>query len=104
MSFDITEDINYNVKITNSDGYDAFVFAQRLHNENLDHWQGWQCKAGVHSIYIYESEIYGGECRNDQLGHFGDWQMIKDWTVCQRERCGGCTTDLMQEKREIPKK
>ncbi len=92
------KDINYNVKVEFDNGDEAYMYAQRLSNENLDHWKDWQCASGVHSIYIYESEIYGGECRNDRLGTFGDWDLLPKFTTCKQETCSGCLTDLLQEK------
>lgn len=94
----MTDDINYNITVTWDDGTTNNVYANRLHNEQLDYWQGWKCTAGATSIYIYESEVYGGECCNDRLGTLGDWELIQQHTTCKLERCTGCTTDLTREK------
>lgn len=92
------QDRNYNIQVEFDNGDVSYIFAQRLSNEGLNHWQGWKCSAGSSSIYIYESEIYGGECRNDYLGTFGNWDILQDFTVCTKETCGACMTDLLQEK------
>lgn len=95
----MNNDVNYNVKVTLVSG-NALVYATRLHNEQLDYWHGWQCAAGADSIYIYKDEIFGGECCNDKLGTIEDWDLINNYTICKRERCSGCTTDLMQFKQK----
>ena len=94
-------DPNYNSKITFDDDTTALIYASRLHNEQLDYWLGWQCDAGVNYIYIYNNEVYGGECRNDRLGILDqDWELIDNYTICKLNRCIGCTTDLMQKKQK----
>lgn len=90
-------DLNYNVKVV-FENSEALVYATKLHNEKLDYWQGWECAAGVNGIYIYEDKVFGGECCNDQLGTTDCWNLIENYTICKRERCSGCTTDLMQAK------
>lgn len=93
------DDLNYNIKVTFDDNSLELVYATKLHNEDLDHWQGWHCMAGVNAIYIYENTVYGGECKNDLLGNLNsEWNLIENYAVCQRDRCSGCTIDIMQEK------
>lgn len=92
-------DDNYNIKVTYDDSTSGLMYANRLHNENLDYWKGWQCSAGSTGIYIYESDVYGGECLNDYLGKLGEeWDIIDGYTTCRLDRCTGCTTDLSREK------
>jgi hypothetical protein len=95
------DDLNYNSKITFDDGTTALIYANRLHNEKLDNWKGWQCDAGVNYIYIYQNEIYSGECCNDKLGILDqDWELVDNYTICKLERCSGCTSDLIQKKQK----
>jgi hypothetical protein len=95
------DDLNYNSKITFDDGTTALIYANRLHNEKLDNWKGWQCGAGVNYIYIYQNEIYSGECCNDKLGILDqDWELVDNYTICKLERCSGCTSDLIQKKQK----
>lgn len=92
------KDKNYNITLVLENGKEEQIYSQKLHNDDLDYWQGWQCKSGVDSIYIYGNTIFGGECRNDKLGEFGNWHLLEDWTQCRQKRCSGCTIDLLQEK------
>lgn len=95
----MNNDNNYNVKVIFEDGSEKLVYAYKLHNQKLDYWQGWECAAGADSLYIYQDEIYGGECKNDLLGKLrGDWQLFETYTTCKLERCSGCTADLMVTK------
>ena len=92
-------DLNYNAKVTFEDGDSALIYVNRLSNENLNHWKGWICNAGVTGIHIYKNQVYGGECKNDLLGYTDqDWQLIENHAVCRQDRCLGCTADLLQEK------
>lgn len=92
-------DCNYNVQVTFEDNSTTLIYANRLNNENLNYWQGWQCSVGVTGINIYKDEIYSGECRNNWLGSFGTgWNLLENPTICNLERCTGCTADLIQLK------
>jgi len=89
----MNNDINYNIRVI-FETSEALIYSTRLHNEKLDFWQGWHCAAGNEAIYIYEDQVYGGECKNDYLGTTDNWMLLEDLAICKRERCGGCTTDL----------
>jgi hypothetical protein len=90
---------NYNCRITTDTGKTHLVYANWMHNQGLDHWQGWRCDSGHTRFHIDKNfEIWGGECRNDHLGSvLGDWN-IKPNSVCARETCTGCTDDLIAPK------
>ena len=95
------DDLNYNSKVTFDDGTTSLIYANRLHNEEVDYWQAWHCDAGVNYIYIYQNEVYSGECVNDKLGVLDkDWELFDNYTICHLPRCSGCTTDLMQKKQK----
>lgn len=92
-------DHNYNTRVTFEDGSEVLIYANRLVNENLNNWKGWQCGAGVTGIHIYKDEVYSGECRNDRLGSFiSGWELFNNPTICKLEQCIGCTSDLIQPK------
>jgi hypothetical protein len=86
----------YNCKITTESG-EYLVAANWLHNNNLDHWQGWNCDAGFKRLCIDENfDVYSGECQNDYLGNLlGHWDPLNSPTTCKQERCTGCTDDLL---------
>ena len=90
---------NYNCRVTTDTGDEYLVYANWLHNEQLDTWQGWICEAGATRIMIDKDlRVYSGECKNDSLGSALDDFIILDHTVCQQPRCTGCTDDLIVTK------
>lgn len=92
---------NYNCKITLESGKEHLVYANWIHNQNLDHWQGWCCDAGHTRFYIDKYfDIWSGECKNDHLGNVLDEWNIQPNTVCKRATCTGCTDDLIISKHE----
>ena len=90
---------NYNCVITTESGNTRRVYANWIHNNKLDNWQGWICHAGSTRFYIDNNfDVWSGECKNDLLGNvLTQWQP-KDNTICQRETCTGCTDDLITNK------
>jgi hypothetical protein len=90
---------NYNCKITLDNGEQYVVYANWIHNQDLDHWQGYRCSGGNTRFYIDNNfDIWSGVCENDCLGNvLGDWE-IKTDTVCHQTTCNGCTDDLITEK------
>ena len=93
----------YNCEIELSDGSTYKVNANWLHNNNLDHWQGWECDAGYHMIEIDKDfNVYSAHCQNEKLGNvFDEWYIFDKPSTCLRARCTGCTEDLLIAKREI---
>lgn len=93
----------YNCKITLSSGETYRVGANWIHNNQLDHWHGWSCSAGFHRIDIDKNfDVYSGQCHNDYLGNLKTtWAPLLGPTVCQQDRCTGCTDDLLTNKQEI---
>ena len=90
---------NYNCRITTDSGEEFLVYANWIHNEKLDYWQGWKCDAGNTRFYIDKNfDIWSGECRNDLLGNvLGDWD-VKVNSLCHQPTCTGCTDDLIIKK------
>jgi hypothetical protein len=91
---------HYNCEITLDNGENFRVSAHWMHNNNLDNWQGWVCEAGHKRLHIDQYfNVYGATCQNDSLGNlFGDWMVLDAPTVCQKQRCTGCTDDLLTSK------
>jgi hypothetical protein len=90
---------NYNCRVVTTSGDEYLVYANWLHNEKLDNWKGWVCDAGATRISIDQNfNIYSGECRNDSLGNaLGEFTILEN-TVCKKDRCTGCTDDLVISK------
>ena len=90
-----------NCALTMSDGTEYKFDANTLHNEGIDNWQGWECEAGYSRLLIeYDLTVYSGECQNDLLGNLKtEWTELTQPTICKRERCTGCTDDLIVNKR-----
>ena len=96
----LTDHIFYNCEVTTSDGSVYKINADSLHIDNLDFWENWHCDTGRTRIFIdVDGNVYGGMCRNDHLGHIDtDWQILKQSTICKKNRCINCTDDLMAAK------
>jgi len=93
---------NYNCEIVTESGQTYRVYANWLHNEKLDSWQGWECHAGESRVYIDKNlEVWSGECKNDYLGHVLHGVNLLEKTVCKRVNCTGCTDDLIVAKKKI---
>ena len=46
-------------------------------------------------------DVYSGECLNDRLGNLlKEWAPLEAATVCNQQRCSGCTDDLIVGKTE----
>lgn len=100
----IENHLNYNCRVTVEDGSEFLIYANWMHNESHDHWQGWSCQAGTTRLHIDKNlEVWSGECKNDYLGSAlsADFSILNG-TTCRRERCTGCTDDLLVAK-ERPK-
>lgn len=90
----------YNCTATLDSGEQFQLEANWIHNQNLDHWKDWTCDVGHNRIYIDpELDVYSGECLNDKLGNLNTgWELLPKPTVCVKERCTGCTDDLLATK------
>lgn len=93
---------NYNCRVTTDSGEEFLLYANWLHNNDVDHWQGWHCQAGTKRLHIDKNlAVYSGECLNDSLGSaLTDFKLLANGTVCNRSRCTGCTDDLLVEKQQ----
>lgn len=93
----------YNCEIDVSNGRKYRVEANWIHNNNLDNWQGWECDVGVTRLYIdSDNEVYGGQCLVSYLGNLeSKWELNQAPVICTRQRCTGCTDDLMINKRKV---
>ena len=90
---------NYNCVVTTDTGVERKVYANWIHNNQLDNWQGWQCAAGETRFYIDSKfDVWSGECKNDFLGNILTKWKTKNDTVCQQKTCTGCGDDLIATK------
>ena len=93
----------YNCEIELDNGEKYLVHANWIHNNNLDHWQGWECHAGYHMLSVDKDfNVYSAFCENELLGNLLEqWQPFDRPSTCLRPRCTGCTEDLLLAKRDI---
>lgn len=91
---------NYNCEITFANGETYKIYANWMHNNDIDYWEGWLCATGYNRLYITKTlDVLNGECSTHLLGNIKTgWQLNDDKLVCPRERCTGCTDDLITEK------
>lgn len=90
---------NYNCKVVTDQGNEYSVYANWIHNEKLDNFKDWNCNAGITRISIDKNlEVFSGECKNDYLGNAISGFDLNQQTICKRERCTGCTDDLIVKK------
>lgn len=96
---DYNDHVNYNCEIVTDQGQTHRVYANWIHNNDLDHWHGWKCYTGSQRLYIDKDlRVYNGECRNTSMGSALDKINLPDHVICNRDRCTGCTDDLMTAK------
>jgi hypothetical protein len=92
---------NYNCEIHTQSGETYRVYANWIHNNNLDYWQGWHCDTGATRLYIDKNlQVFNGECSVLELGHALDGFDLVKTTVCTQTRCTGCTDDLITKKHD----
>jgi hypothetical protein len=91
---------NYNCRVLTEDGQEYLLYANWLHNNQFNHWKDWQCNAGVTRLYIDKDlNVHSGECENDLLGTVFDFELLNS-NICKRDRCTGCTDDLIVPKKK----
>ena len=90
---------NYNCEIKTDTGKTYKVFANWMHNHDLDHWQGWHCDSGSTRLYVDKDlNVFNAECSVLHLGHALDGFEPVEKTICTRSQCTGCTDDLATKK------
>jgi len=95
-------DHKYNCIITDCNDNRYYVFSNHIHNNNLHHWKGWRCSAGLETLLIdYDSKIYDGVCKNTHLGDLltGEFTLPTEQTICNQDRCSPCSIDLSVSKK-----
>ena len=93
---------NYNCEIETDTDAKYRIYANWLHNNNLDNWQGWKCWAGSTRLHVDKDlKVWSGECCNDYLGEADKDFKVLESTICQQSTCSGCTDDLLTEKHNI---
>ena len=101
MNTTLTEDIHCSAIVELKDGSEVNISANQLYDKDLHHWKGWLCNAGVTSIYIdNDFSVYAGTCKNDNLGNLFDenFKFLTEYTICRKESCTACASDLYTEK------
>lgn len=95
----LKDDPHHNCVVTTAEGKTYHIHANQMHNLGIDLFQGWECAAGLDRIHIDEAgNIWSGECQDSLLGTWTDWDLKTSPSRCSRERCTGCTDDLMITK------
>jgi|688.fasta_scaffold00284_6 hypothetical protein len=97
----LIKDQNCNAVVTTADGQEVAVNASRLYDLGLARWKDWQCSAGKDMIFVdHDFTVYSGQCRNDCLGNLfdQDFKLFDDFSVCKRDECTPCETDLFTKK------
>lgn len=92
---------NCNIVVLTDKGNEYRIYANWLHNQNIDYFKDWHCEAGRQRIFIdVNSDVYSGECQNSLLGNLDSgWDLLEeDDAICHRTRCTGCTGDLLTYK------
>jgi len=106
MTKPIQLDKHYNCKVVTDDNKTYLVDALRLHNNNLHHWDGWICNAGMDSIRIdSDLNVYNAGCKQKliaNLKHLSEsntsLQLPTTPTICDKPTCDGCSYDLQLTK------
>ena len=96
---DLTDHSNYNCVVETDDGKTFHVYANWLHNENLDQWKDWVCYSGVLRLSIdKELNVFNSECKSVYLGSALHGFEMLEQTKCPKNNCTGCTDDLIVAK------
>lgn len=98
----LVSDQNSNCLVELDNGVQVAIYANQLHNKELDRWEGWTCWAGMTRLYVdHDGNVWTCEGRNHHLGNISSgWQLLTKPGTCCRNRCGPCTDDLVTEKYE----
>lgn len=90
---------NYNCEVVTDQGHKYLVFADWIHNNQLDNFKGWNCDAGITRLAIDENlNVYSAYCENDYLGNAVLGFDLNQQTICKQNTCTGCTDDLIVKK------
>lgn len=89
---------NYNCIVTTDTEEQFHLYANWLHNNDCNYFQGWECEAGITRLHIDKNlNVFSGECKNNFLGDIENFSPLET-NICARERCTGCTDDLIVAK------
>jgi hypothetical protein len=106
MTSPVHLDHYYNCEVLSANNEAFLIDALRLYNEDLHHWDGWICYAGVDSIRIdAELNVYNAVCKQKllaNLSHIANTNTSLELptapTKCNKPTCSGCSTDLQLTK------
>jgi hypothetical protein len=95
MSTDI---IDINGKIVNLSVHEAHSFITR---NDLNHWKGWSCNAGVQSFHITPTGVvWAGVCLMKKIGHIADFKPSVSPLICGKTTCP-CPADITVSKKAL---
>ena len=106
MTSPVHIDHYYNCEVLTATNETFLVDASRLHNEDLHHWDGWICYAGVDSICIdSELNVYNAVCKQTLIGNLSQivstntsLELPTTPTKCDNPKCSACGADLQLSK------
>lgn len=104
MSALLQESSNNDCTVVLQDGSKIDIDCLDLWRNNLHNFKGWICNAGMDTIII-ESDftVWSGVCRNDNMGNLfdDDFALAKGPTVCVKDHCTTCKSDLNNFKKKV---
>ena len=104
MSVLLVESKTADCTVVLKDGTEIDIESWELWRNNLHHFKGWTCAAGSDTIIIESDfQVWSGVCRNDNLGNLLDdnFSLLKEMTICTKNQCTTCTSDLNNSKKLI---
>ena len=98
----LEESRHYNCIAEDENGRLYKIHADQLRNKGMNHFLGWECDVGISRIFIdVDQTIWSGACHNTKLGEGTDWQLLDSPDICRRDKCSGCTDDLLIRKKIV---
>lgn len=83
---------------------DVYKLRQFLVRNDLNHFYGWQCNAGINMISIMPNgDIMAGICKISKIGHINNFQINKHSIICNKNTCC-CPADVLVSKKLLSNK
>lgn len=72
-----------------------------LVRNDLNHWKGWSCNAGIESFQITSTGVvWAGVCRMKKIGHIADFKPSVSPLICGKTTCP-CPADITVSKKAL---